>query len=351
MAEAYDFRAYFEHGMQPHEHEVAQRDEFNKHLPDTIIDVHVHAAEGDSFDPSRMSDFAYHHMVSTYPETTIEQSAAIDKLMMPEQFVRKLRFAHAFSGVNHKAANEYLVEKSPAKDKVALFGLSDSSQDIEYTIEELRSGKYNGLKMYYMSSPQPKRDLYDYFPPVVLKEAEKQGIPIILHFPNTLRRSQHELEALVMDFPHLQVMLAHVGVTWVVPPDFDNILERVASHQNVFVDTSGVTEAGVLQKAIEHLGPGRILYGSDEPYNILREFTYENPQLGPRILSDYPYHWVDHEEYNCHKAHIPENVTYSQLQQVDALLVAVRGVAKSASQEDSIKQQIFHDNAVDKFGF
>jgi predicted TIM-barrel fold metal-dependent hydrolase len=347
----YDYRKYFEHGMSPTEYETTYRDVLNGRLPSDIVDCHVHAAEAQDFDVGKMSDFAWHHMVSTYPETTLEQSEAINQLVLPDRSIKKLRFAHAFAGINHKRVNDYLISESPSKDRVALFGLSDSEEDIEYTVEELRTGNYTGLKMYYMSSPEPKFNLYDYFPKTVLAEAEAQGVPIILHFPRTLSRSIGELEDLVANFPKLQVMLAHVGVTWFVHDGIDKMLEKVSDHKNVFVDTSGVTEKDVVLKALQHLGPNRVLYGSDEPYNILREFSYENPDLGPRILCDHPYHWVDLKEFAEYGHLAPPDMTYSQLQQVDALVTAIGEVANTPSQEDEIIQLIFHDNAQEKFGF
>lgn len=351
MQAEYNYRQYFEHGMTPLDHELAYRDALNEQLPTEIIDCHVHAAQAKDFDNNNLSEYARNHMVSTFPETTMEQSVAIDALMLPHMSVRKLRFAHAFAGIDHKAVNEYLVDASPEDDKVALFGISDSPKDIEYTIEELRSGKYNALKMYYMASPTPKWDLFDYFPPPVLAEAERQGIPIILHFPKTVSQSLDELEGLTSQYPNLPVVLAHIGVTWFDSPKLDETLAYVASKEQVSVDTSGVTEQDVVMRALRHLGPKRLLYGSDEPYNILREFGFEHPELGPRILSDYPYHWVDPEEFERFHHLAPPDMAYSQLQQVNALINAVRKVSGSATKQDTALEQIFHNNAARTFGF
>jgi len=344
-----DFRAYFAHSMQPTEYEIGFRDVLNDQLPSSIVDVHTHAAEASHFDITQAQSIL-DKSASTFPETTIEQSQQIDALLHPGVLVRKLRFAHAFKGISHRAVNEYLLENSPEEDRVALFGISENDEEIEYTREELRSGQYSGLKMYYCSSSEEKTKLYEYFPKEVLEVAEEVDVPIILHPPKTVSRSMDEIRALAHDFPDLRVMLAHVGVTWTYPTNFSATMSEVAGYKNISVDTSGVTNPSIIATALEHLGPKRVLYGSDEPLNLLREFTYTNPVLGPRLLTDYPYHWVHKDEYEAHKHLLPEHLMYCELQQVDALLVAIRGVA-SARHADSYVQSVFHDNGQREFGF
>lgn len=344
-----DFRAYFTHSMKPTEYEIGFRDGLNDQLPSSIIDVHVHASEADHFDITQAQSIL-DKSASTFPETTIEQSQQIDALLHPGMNVRKLRFAHAFRGINHRAVNDYLLENSPEQDRVALFGISENDEEIEYTREELRSGQYSGLKMYYCSSSEEKTKLYEYFPRPVLEVAEAVDVPIILHLPKTVSRSLDEIHAVAGDFPNLRIMLAHAGVTWTYPANFPATMAEVASHPNVSVDTSGVTNPAIIATALEQLGPARVLYGSDEPLNLLREFTYENPDLGPRLLTDYPYHWVHQDEYEANKHLLPENLMYCELQQVDALLVAIRSVA-SARRADAYIQSIFHDNGQREFNF
>lgn len=344
-----DFQAYFAHSLRPTEHEIEFRAILDDQLPSRIIDVHVHAADTGQFDVTRAQSIL-DKSASTFPETTIEQSKQIDEILHPGIEVRKLRFAHAFKGINHRAVNDYLLESSPVEDRVALFGISENEEEIEYTREELRSERYSGLKMYYCSSSVEKTDLYDYFPKTVLEVAEEVDVPIILHLPKTVSRSMDEIRTLTHDFPDLRVMLAHIGVTWTYPTNFPNTMTEVASYKNITVDTSGVTDPSIIETALEHLGPERVLYGSDEPLNLLREFTYTNPELGPRLLTDYPYHWVHQDEYEAYKHLLPEHLMYCEFQQVDALLVAIRGIAK-ARRADSYIQSIFHDNGEREFGF
>jgi predicted TIM-barrel fold metal-dependent hydrolase len=66
-------------------------------------------------------------------------------------------------------------------------------------------------------------------------------------------------------YPDLRIQMAHMGgVGW-------GGINRVADLANVSIDTAGAQPiAGLLEYALERLGPGRIVFGSDYP---VREFA------------------------------------------------------------------------------
>ena len=204
--------------------------------------------------------------------------------------------------------------------------------------------------MYYSAGSAPVYELYQYFPKPILEQAEQSETPIILHLPNSVENSLHELKDISETFPHLRIILAHIGVTWIDYPDLERVFSEVSSYGNIFVDTSGVADKGVIEKAIRHLGSNRVLFGTDEPLNILREQTYDNPDLGPRIINDYPYHWVDTAEWEEFKDSVP-TPTYSHLQQLASLESAIDAVSKTEAEKQAITQSIFCDNAKNIFGF
>lgn len=177
-------------------------------MPDRIIDARVHNSTEDSFILEDMSGFTWVHMVSTYPVTTVEQSQQISDIMMPGKEIYRLRFAHAFRGIAHVAVNGYLVENPLEHDRVALFGLHEMPEEIDYTIAELEEGagtKYHGLKMDYSSGSRPIYDLYQYFPESILARAERLEVPIILHLPRFLENSLDELKDVSESFPSLRI--------------------------------------------------------------------------------------------------------------------------------------------------
>jgi hypothetical protein len=102
--------------------------------------------------------------------------------------------------------------------------------------------------------------------------AEQHGLVVLQHawsMTKIRQRSFHtdpeDVATLAARFPGVRIIMAHLtgcGVRGVL---------AVKPHPNVWVDTSGAApEAGIVEFAVEHLGAGRILYGSDEPVRDFR---------------------------------------------------------------------------------
>jgi len=271
--------------------------------------------------------------------------------MFPGKVVRKLRFAHVFPGLDHKGINEHLLEKSSEKDNVALFGLSNSQEDIDYTVSELESGLYAGLKMYYIASNPPKYKLEEYFPEPILRTAEKEGVPIILHLPHSLYRSDMEVITVAQRYPRLKIVLAHVGVAHVPKPELATTLSTFGKYPNIYADTARVHSAEIVAAAVHHLGKDRIVYGSDEPLNLLRSATYFNPDLqAPRLLTDYPYHWADLEE-QAKWLHLAPRFVHSQWEQLEAISNAADLLCLNGLARQTFRKKIFSENAKAIFNF
>ena len=123
--------------------EITLRDSFAEWLPSNIIDCHAHSNLPEHV--LGMDEKTYWHMLSTFPSFTIEESEATRKLFFPDKKVRVLRFAKTFRGVDHRRANQYLLEKSGLDDRVALFGLPE---DVSYTSKMLHQPRLSALKIF-----------------------------------------------------------------------------------------------------------------------------------------------------------------------------------------------------------
>ena len=83
-----------------------------------------------------------------------------------------------------------------------------------------------------------------------------------------LHTEQGELEYVAQKFPHATIAFAHFGDDH----EYDDIFRRidtVAKNPNFYLDTSGYghDRVGVLEYAVEEIGPDRILFGSDFSIN------------------------------------------------------------------------------------
>lgn len=347
-----NFNEYFENAMSMRPEEEELREDLLPQLPDTIIDGHTHSSSHEFIDSYNMPERIYNHMMSTFPDVDIKQSAEINAIFFPGKKVNKLRFAHIYPGLDHKAINNHILTNNNDGDRTALFGLSNSTDDIEYTIEELRTGRYSALKMYYMSSEPPMEKIFEYFPKEVLDTAQDEEVPIILHLPHSLYNSKEEVNKLAELYPNLKVVLAHVGVANAPKPELDSILGSFAQHPNLYVDTALVDSAEVVFSALKKLGKKRVIYGSDEPLNLMRTVIYFNPDLQvDRVLTDYPYHWADQDEQSKWKHLADKPFIHNQWHQLGSIVVAAQNFANSSGDYESVMEDVFENNAREVFGF
>lgn len=339
------YEAYIEHALTLNEEEMRLRDRLVAQLPDVIIDSHTHTALCEGFDHEAIPQHVHAHMMSTFPTFTREDSLASDRVIFPGKTVHKARFAHAFAGIDKRAVNNF-VTTMEGDDIPILFGVSETTEEVDYTVSEIESGKYKGLKMYYLSGTTPKYELFDYFPRPALDAAQKQGMPIILHLPHSLYRSENEVHELVEEYPDLKIILAHVGVANLPKPELDGVLSRFAEHEHVYVDTALVDADGIALKALKHLGANKVLYGSDEPLNLLRTVTYFNPELNTaRVLTDFPYHWADPTEQSKYRSLAHETFVHNHWLQLATLLHGINSVTASPAERQNVTESVFETNA------
>jgi predicted TIM-barrel fold metal-dependent hydrolase len=248
-----------------------------------------------------------------------------------------------FKAIAHKAANEYLLQDTTKGNVAALYGLPD---DIGYTVDMLADERVKGLKMYYSYIDPAATHIYDIFKPEILAAAEDNNVPIILHTPKVITESADDVLKVAEDFPNLKISIAHLGSSKFDIPGLQDAYDKIAEGTEAYLDTALNPSAEVCIRALRTFGAGRLMYGSDEPLNLLRSIPYVHPSLGQRITTTHLYHWqdpVEHREYS----HLADGAVHSQWLCLDALKEAINTL--SPNEQDEAKQSIFHDNAVNLF--
>jgi predicted TIM-barrel fold metal-dependent hydrolase len=335
---------YLAHALRFKPEEETLRDSFAEWLPDDIIDCHAHSNLKEHV--VDIAEKARAHMLSSFPYYSIADSRRVcSSFFHPGKRVRTLRFAKTFRGLDHRAANDYLLEESPKHDRVALFGLPE---DIDYTASMLNHPRASALKMYYFYVEPTAKTIYEVFKPEILEEAQRLDKPIILHMPKMIVHSAADLERVLDDFPRLRVSIAHLGSTKFAVDGLREVYANLASRKNVSLDTSLNPSREVVRMALECFGSERIMYGSDEPLHLLRSIPFNHPEKGQRIITDYPYHWVDaadHAKYG----HLASNAVHAHWLALGAVRNAIESLPKS--QQENAKHRIFFKNASDFFGF
>ena len=334
---------YYQYSLNLNEKEYKLLVSFQNWLPQDIIDCHAHSCQPENV--HKIDDSLMKHMMTTFPVFTLDQSYTEQELLYPNKNIRTLRFAHAFRGIDHKSSNAFLLKNKKPFDAVALYGIPD---DIDYTNSELRSGNYVGLKMYYQYFNPPSKVIYDFFKPEILEEAQNLDIPIILHLPKIVTECLNDVIQTVKDFPKLKIVLAHLGLPHYPIPGLFEAYKKLSKFEQIFMDTSLIPSLDVTYLAIKTFGINRIMYGSDEPYNLIKSKVYNNPDLGQRLITEYPYHWVDWDEHEKYKQYAVD-IVHIHWQALSAIKASIEKMPLRV-QEDA-KQKIFYSNAKELFKF
>jgi hypothetical protein len=315
--------------------------EIHELLPDKIIDCHAHCFLSEHAD---FKDAILNHPASTFSEFNLEQSRNLQRYLYPGHEIIALRFPIPIQGVDFRKANKYLLENASYMDRVAVCGIVD---DIAYTTDMLNNKHVSALKMYNFSIIPSAEKIYDFFKPEILEHAQSLGVPIILHPPKPIDIGDDFWEML-NDFPGLKVIFAHLGA----PTGHSSLLEKIyaelSKHEQVYMDTSLATDYNVAVAAFRFFDPDRIVFGSDEPCNLIRARIYMNPCLGKRLITEYPYHWADPDEHKKYSS-LAKGCIHLHWQALRALMEAIKDFFPK--KRYSVMENVFCNTAKKLFSF
>jgi predicted TIM-barrel fold metal-dependent hydrolase len=317
--------------------ELAERTELLDQLPAHIIDCHAHATNAESV--GSLSAYGKSQARSSFPVWLVRHSDAMREFLYGERRVARYLMAHPFRGIDHRRANDYLLFSAGPDDRITLCGLPD---DREYTVRQLRSDRFAALKMYPHYREPPYQRLDEYFPDWALAAAAAAGVPAIVHLPLPLADCIDNVLAVARRNQGTQLVLAHLGRQHAVDQVSVRAFEAAAALPQISADTSMVIEREVHQLALCAFGPHRVLYGSDEPFNLLRYTAFQHPEHGYRLTAKQPYHWLDEAMYEQYR-HLAQGAHLVHLQVLRSLIEAVRN--EFGAELPAVLQSIFHDNA------
>lgn len=337
--------AYLGYSLDFKQEELECRDKLMAVLPNSIIDCHAHC---NLRKHTHFSDpIILNHPASTFRGFSLEASKKVQKLFYPGKFVQTLRFPIPLAGVNFKDANSYLLSESASNDKVAICGIPNN---VEYTISMLKDERVTALKMYSYSICPPAERIYQFFTPEILGVAEDVDVPIILHVPVFLSQCMEDIIIMLKEFPRLKIVLAHLGNPNYTDPGLATLYGEIANFPGVYLDTALVSCKSVIEAAFDVFGFERIMFGSDEPFHMLRTIEYDNPELGQRLITKFPYHWMNRGEYKKYK-HLAQNAVHLHWTSLAVLIDTIREKYGNGNSFELVIKKVFHDNAESFFGF
>lgn len=333
------FETYVENSLLFTERERALAQEFKDWLPDTLIDCHTHC--GLSKDVYEIDDRMYGQLNSTFLQFSLEDSDKVRQAMFEGKNLSRLRFPFPFRGIDIKSANDYLINGVTEPDYVVLCGIPD---DPDYTNSMLRTKQFKALKMYHQMFNPHARNIYQFFTPEILSVSEETETPIILHLPRAVTECKDELLEVVRTFPNLKISLAHMGFANVLVPNLEQTYAELAQYPNISMDTSMIASPDVFKTAFNTFGTKRIMFGTDEPLNLLRFVLYDHPTKGQRVVTQYPYHWADKEDHEQYK-HLASGAVHVHWESLMAIRSAIGQLYTEPVLAEQVKLDVFYNNA------
>jgi predicted TIM-barrel fold metal-dependent hydrolase len=205
-----------------------------------------------------------------------------------------------------------------------------------------------GVKPYYslISLDRETRDrhleasIFEFLPHHVLEVVNDRHAWVTLHIPKAARLGHpdnvREIREIRRRYPNIALVIAHLGRCYTEPHALE-ALPQFADDPGVYFDSSAVLNPACHRVALQHLGPRRILYGSDNPVMYMRgrrqyhERAYVN-------RTSYPFHFNRDRE----PANIEARYTLFMYEDLRGIKLACDELGIVAREEI---EMIFHANA------
>ena len=88
---------------------------------------------------------------------------------------------------------------------------------------------------------------------------------MLIHCGHPVYSLPWSIEELIVEFPHVKVVLGHMGHGNVIY--INGAIDVAERNANVYLETSGMPMPTKIKEAVERVGPDRVLFGSDIPFH------------------------------------------------------------------------------------
>ena len=192
----------------------------------------------------------------------------------------------ATSTTNLKAMNDSVNEEiRKAKGRLIGFVRVDPNEG-EIILEEIdirvkRQG-WKGIKLHPTLSAFPLFDTRT-FP--VFEKAKELKVPILIHTGSEIFASPAQAALMAEVYPEVTIIMAHMGSPWLVKQSILVAKRR----DNLVIDTSIQPNPMLIREAVKTIGPERVLFGSDMPF---QDQYLELKKLERADLTEQELRWI-----------------------------------------------------------
>lgn len=246
--------------------------ELDTFVPPRIFDAHAHLYCADHFPQDAVPP-----LVRSGPRVAgFEAFQQCIGQLTPGRHTTGLFFPFPHAQVDVPASNAFLQQELAQRGGAFGQMLITPQHDPEYIREEVRRCGFVGLKCYHVYSacvPSFDARIEDFLPEAQVRIAHEEGLSVTLHIVRSRAladtANQDTIRRYCRNYPGLRLILAHAARGF--NPHHTLLgIDALRGLDNVWFDTSAVTDSGAIEAIIRTLGHQRVLYGSDFPVSHLR---------------------------------------------------------------------------------
>lgn len=314
------------------------------YLPDRVFDAHAHLFALSHFAPGDVPN----QLVDAPPQVGLDVYRAAMEWLHPDGRTQGgLFFGLAFQG--DRRANDEFVAAEVARGQTTGFAargqmLISPDMSAETVYARVRDGGFVGLKPYHLmaqtAGPTFDAPIEEYLPEAHVRVAHELGLTITLHMVRARALADPVNQATIRRYctayPNMRLILAHAARGFNPWHTIEGI-DALAGLENVWCDTSAVTEAGAFEVIVETLGRARLLYGTDFHVSHLR---------GRCVAIGDSFHWLYADGMALDEKHTTLQPVLIGLESLRSLFLACRRLKL----RDTEIEAIFYDNAAALFG-
>jgi predicted TIM-barrel fold metal-dependent hydrolase len=312
-------------------------------LPDRVFDAHAHLFRAEHY---ALGTRPAHQQGNPERLGLNEYLCYIEGIHPHRRTVGGLFFGLAFTG--DRAANNGFVADEVAAGRargLAAFGqlIVAPNDDPDDLRAQVRAGGFVGLKCYHtlarVDGPTWLAPIETYLTEEHARIAHELGLSITLHMVRDRALADPLNQATIRRYceryPNMRLILAHAARGFNPWHTIEGI-DSLRGLENVWFDTSAVTEGGAFEAIVETMGHDRLLYGSD---------FYISHMRGRCVAIGDSFHWFYAEDMGLEEKHATLQPVLVGLESLRSLRLAARRLKLT----DGQIEDIFYNNAARLF--
>jgi predicted TIM-barrel fold metal-dependent hydrolase len=316
-------------------------------IPKRLIDAHVHATQPALRRSARTEAERREFWTNeVFEPQDADTAARCAETIYPNREVTLVAFGMPDLAYDTDAANAYTSRQCAERGWYGL-AVSNPAWTVHEVERALNMPRIVGFKPYFtmMEGRDVPRDeqmevnILEFLPHAHLEVLNDRGGWVTLHVPRRDRLGHpeniREIQEIRKAYPNVIIVLAHLGRCYTEPHAREGLLP-LADDPGLYFDNSAVLNPATHRIAFEHIGPERIVYGTDNPIFYMRgRRQWHGREYTNR--TSYPFHFNKERE-------APEIEARYTLYIYEALK-AIKDVSEEMGLTREQIEGLFHDNA------